>query len=750
MTTKPSPATLSLVRWTFDTPAAAKTDMRLAVGDVIETRGRVTVGDLGGWFYTVKPAETAVDGYVDHRLDNGLALVLDHGSVFHAEWAGAVQGIEVSAQMNAAFAHIRDWKAANGNPDIEFVHSSTCTLANQVVLATAGGARLTGVNVDFSNSSLSAAPGGNLSATVAMLLVKIRGDGQWGQLYGAKFAAGYDFTACAGSRFYNPAAVHFKGFGVKVDGAAGSMVISYMLLNEYDPADVEFNGQENFTARGLDARTGDWICVAANVKWCLDPLYVGPEAVGIHFIDCHWVNGNPNYDAGSEPIVILGMGQSNMVGNASSTTGSHTIASGVYVWNGDFDTHGTAFIPAAFGTAPFNVGADPWANNLMIHAANSLKAATGRDVYIIMVADGGRKIECFLTPEMLAANGWTSAVNFTPFMYPDIVAACEAVPDRVSPFPDLILWQQGEANSGDTMAAYRSKLHALIDDLSAHGVLYGGNTKMTIGGLVPVNAFYADHKTACESAAGSYSYVKYIQTTGLADTDGLHFTGAALVTLGTAHAEAFAFPSAAAGGPPFINPSLVNNNALRVNHFHGNYFDNGISHDKQGTMAIRHGHVVKNNRAAITGPNIRVYATQVDQVAAPGFSVMNLGGRCTVGFVDTDDFNWAGDWSFVEDKYPSMDNDNTVTNAARTVHNMFSGNLTAASVWNARSQGNFRIEWASEGFNLTEIYNPATGTKELVGKFKAQTLNLSALPTSATGLVSGDVWNDAGTLKVVA
>lgn len=35
------------------------------------------------------------------------------------------------------------------------------------------------------------------------------------------------------------------------------------------------------------------------------------------------------------------------------------------------------------------------------------------------------------------------------------------------------------------------------------------------------------------------------------------------------------------------------------------------------------------------------------------------------------------------------------------------------------------------------------------GAVRGTTLNLSQLPTSATGLVSGDIWNSAGTLKIV-
>ena len=38
---------------------------------------------------------------------------------------------------------------------------------------------------------------------------------------------------------------------------------------------------------------------------------------------------------------------------------------------------------------------------------------------------------------------------------------------------------------------------------------------------------------------------------------------------------------------------------------------------------------------------------------------------------------------------------------------------------------------------------------EVVGKIKATSINFSGLPTSITGLTTGDVWNDGGTIKII-
>lgn len=35
------------------------------------------------------------------------------------------------------------------------------------------------------------------------------------------------------------------------------------------------------------------------------------------------------------------------------------------------------------------------------------------------------------------------------------------------------------------------------------------------------------------------------------------------------------------------------------------------------------------------------------------------------------------------------------------------------------------------------------------GAVRGTTMNLSQLPTASTGLASGDIWNDSGTLKIV-
>jgi hypothetical protein len=55
------------------------------------------------------------------------------------------------------------------------------------------------------------------------------------------------------------------------------------------------------------------------------------------------------------------------------------------------------------------------------------------------------------------------------------------------------------------------------------------------------------------------------------------------------------------------------------------------------------------------------------------------------------------------------------------------------------------IEFVAE--ELGEIHAQSIGIQ---GKVTTETLNISGVPTSATGLSSGDVWSDSGTLKIVS
>jgi hypothetical protein len=50
---------------------------------------------------------------------------------------------------------------------------------------------------------------------------------------------------------------------------------------------------------------------------------------------------------------------------------------------------------------------------------------------------------------------------------------------------------------------------------------------------------------------------------------------------------------------------------------------------------------------------------------------------------------------------------------------------------------------------LIRLLNYFIQQQDNPGQIRGSDLHLSGLPTTATGLVSGDVWNNAGTLKII-
>jgi len=228
-------------------------------------------------------------------------------------------------------------------------------------------------------------------------------------------------------------------------------------------------------------------------------------------------------------FVVLLAGQSNAQGTIGATDGDRTILPGVKVWNSPAMGEGTAWVDAAYGAQPFNIGAAPWSASVGIGFANLLHAATGREVYLIVKAEGGRRIETFLKPATLAANGWSAGVDNSVYLYPDVADAIAAIPGRAKTTLDFVLWQQGEANSTvDDATTYAAKLTALVGDLTSGGLYNPDNTHMMCGGLIPGHAWRDVHKAAVLAAG-----LLYVHGDGLPDQgDGLHYTGAGLLAMG--------------------------------------------------------------------------------------------------------------------------------------------------------------------------------------------------------------------------
>lgn len=233
-------------------------------------------------------------------------------------------------------------------------------------------------------------------------------------------------------------------------------------------------------------------------------------------------------------IVVLVAGQSNAQGTTGATNGDATIQPGVKVWNSQAMGNGTAWADAAYGVKPFNIGNSPWSRSIGIGFANELRRLARCDVYVIVKAEGGRRIETFLKPATLSANGWSAGTDNSVYLYPDIANAIAVIPGTSKTKLDYILWQQGEANEAvDDATSYAAKLTALVGDLTAEGVYDADVTKMFCGGLIPGHAWRTVHKNAVLTAG-----LGYVHGDGLPDQgDGLHYTGDGLMRLGARYAR---------------------------------------------------------------------------------------------------------------------------------------------------------------------------------------------------------------------
>jgi hypothetical protein len=85
-----------------------------------------------------------------------------------------------------------------------------------------------------------------------------------------------------------------------------------------------------------------------------------------------------------------------------------------------------------------------------------------------------------------------------------------------------------------------------------------------------------------------------------------------------------------------------------------------------------------------------------------------------------------------------------ITNNTITNNSVFLGAETKAQDNNQTNQIVIGFNAIGNGSNTVTL-----GNTSIIKTILRGTLNAANLPTSATGLVAGDIWNDAGTLKIV-
>lgn len=250
------------------------------------------------------------------------------------------------------------------------------------------------------------------------------------------------------------------------------------------------------------------------------------------------------------PITAFVWAQSNGVGFSLASDGDKTLDPDVFLLNADLSgstiTPGTQFLPAAFGTAPLNIGTPgAEANSAYFSLGKRLREKHGRRVYIVVLAAGGHHIEAFLKPATITANGWAKVggeQDISALMYPGLANALALVPGAPTSF-DYIVGIQGEADQAKQPELYAAQATALITDLgslvSAATVIVQPNIADSYG-----NANRARFANALIRAQHDLPALRIANTTGLtlASLGGIHYSGQGLVDLGYRLADAALSP----------------------------------------------------------------------------------------------------------------------------------------------------------------------------------------------------------------
>lgn len=236
------------------------------------------------------------------------------------------------------------------------------------------------------------------------------------------------------------------------------------------------------------------------------------------------------------PFVLLGFGDSNMIGNTNATGGADASNANVKVWKYDTAT----WKDDTLGVLPFRVAAgNP--NNLLRAASHAIQEKTGRDVYVILYAVPGSTLADWTDSSMgipaSPANGWNAFKSY--------VAAAFASPELAGKTSaDLIVTVVGTNNGARHIALAPSGeasgldyMTAIVSQCRTPGILPNGGAKTPFiaveMGRVYENTSIQAHgwrRLKQEDAipnfglASSYGCPLY--------TDNTHFTGPALQTLG--------------------------------------------------------------------------------------------------------------------------------------------------------------------------------------------------------------------------
>jgi hypothetical protein len=215
-------------------------------------------------------------------------------------------------------------------------------------------------------------------------------------------------------------------------------------------------------------------------------------------------------------FVMIGTGQSNMVGATGVGGGDTTVNDRVFAW----DSVAGGWVVATLGVAPFAATG----NNLLFHAGKRVQEATGKDVYLILVAQGGQPIARWdaddATPTL-----WNRIITEVP------AALAAAGKNKV----DRVLWHQGETDNATGVISYRDTLIKVKNQMRAQSWWSDRNTYMLCGEMAQdtKNAF-ANQILGVRLAAEIDPEITVVSSYGIPIVPGdeIHFSGLGLVEYG--------------------------------------------------------------------------------------------------------------------------------------------------------------------------------------------------------------------------
>lgn len=247
-----------------------------------------------------------------------------------------------------------------------------------------------------------------------------------------------------------------------------------------------------------------------------------------------------------EPIAVLAIGQSNMVGRYGPA--ETVMADSVKVWTS------SDWVTAVLGQPPFMRDRDTngVANNLAFVFAEQLAEASQCEVRLVLLASDGKRIEYFLPNFILDENDWENHQESTRFgvslaeeIFGTHGTAATALDDINASHFDVVLVHQGEANfapQAEYPWVYQDKVVSLLDELVRRDVV-SDSTQFLLGHINPDYYFSREHRTALESL--EYENLSVIEWAGIEDvgsvegTGDAHATGIGLQVLGERYYESF-------------------------------------------------------------------------------------------------------------------------------------------------------------------------------------------------------------------